>query len=184
MKINIGGGDQKYEGFLNCDYDKNCNPDFCFNLETDKFPFDDNTVEQVIAHHVLEHMGEGYFHCMQELYRVCKHGALIDIRVPHPRHDYFLNDPTHRRPITPDGLALFSKKYNDACIEQKAAASRLGHYFNVDFEVVTVNEIPDPKYLKTFENTKYDEAARYIYEHNGIVMEYHIKLVVVKNVRA
>ena len=56
MKINIGGGDQKYEGFLNCDYDKNCNPDFCFNLETDKFPFDDNTVEQVIAHHVLEHM--------------------------------------------------------------------------------------------------------------------------------
>jgi hypothetical protein len=118
---------------------------------------------------------------LQELYRVCKHGAIVDIRVPHPRHDFFLNDPTHRRPITPDGLSLFSRKYNDACIEQNAAASRLGYYFGVDFEVVDVNEIPDPMYLKAFEGMQADQARRYIHEHNNIVMEYHIRMVVIKN---
>lgn len=181
MKINIGAGDTRYDGFLNCDYDERTNPDFLFNIEKDPWPFEDNTVEQVIAHHVMEHMGEGYFHCLQELYRVCKHGAIIDIRVPHPRHDYYLNDPTHRRPITPDGLSLFSKKYNDACIEQNAAASRLGYYFKVNFEVVDVNEIPDPMYIKTFEGKPFDQVKQYIHEHNNIIMEYHIKLVVVKD---
>jgi hypothetical protein len=181
MKINLGAGDTKYDGFLNCDYDARTKPDFQFDMERDKWPIEDNVVEQVIAHHVFEHMGEGYFHCLQELYRVCKHGAIIDIRVPHPRHDYYLNDPTHRRPITPDGLSLFSRKYNDACIEQSAAASRLGYYFDVDFEVVDVNEIPDPMYLKAFEGMQADQARRYIHEHNNIVMEYHIRMVAVKN---
>jgi ubiquinone/menaquinone biosynthesis C-methylase UbiE len=181
MKINLGAGDTRFDGFVNCDYDARTGAEHIFDMEKDKFPFEDNTVEQVIAHHVFEHMGEGYFHCLQEVYRVCKHGALIDIRVPHPRHDYYLNDPTHRRPITPDGLALFSRKYNDACIEQNAAASRLGYYFKVDFEVVDVNEIPDPMYMKAFEGMQMEQAKRYIHEHNNIVMEYHIRMVAIKN---
>lgn len=180
MKINIGAGDTRYDGFLNCDYDKRSSPDFQFNLETDRYPFEDNSVEAVIAHHVLEHLGDGYFHCLKELYRICKPGALIDVRVPHPRHTDFIDDPTHRRPITPQGLSLFSKKYNDICIRQNTMASRLGYYFNVDFELVDVVEVPDPKYLKTFNSMTVDAAQRYIHEHNNIVLEYRIKLVVVK----
>jgi len=181
MKLNIGAGDTRYNGFLNCDYDSNCNPDYVFNLENDTWPFEDNTVEEVIAHHVLEHLGEGYFRVIQELYRVCKHNAMIDIRVPHHRHDYFINDPTHRRPITPDGLWLFSKKYNDTCKEQGAAASRLGYYYNVNFEVLDVIETPSKQYIQLFEGKPKTEVELYMQEHNNIIEEVNIKLVVIKN---
>lgn len=178
MKINLGCGEDKVQGFISCDNDPSCNPDVLFDLEKDRFPFDDNSVEAVIAHHVLEHLGEGFFHTMQELYRVCKHGTIIDILVPHPRHYHFINDPTHRRPITPDGLRLFSKKYNE--FWKNSRASRLGYQYNVNFEIFDVVEIPDVLYRDTFEGKPADTVQRYIHEHNNIVAEYHIRLVVVK----
>ena len=181
MKINIGSGDKKIEGFVTCDYDPLSNPDYVFNLETDRFPFEDNTVEAVVAHHVLEHLGEGYFHCLQELYRVCQHGALIDIVVPHPRSDAFLADPTHRRAITPLGMQLFSKKFNELCRNQNYSSSRLADYYNVDFELVDYNYTPGRDYINEFEGQPKHVVEKYINEHNNIVNEIWIKLVVVKD---
>jgi ubiquinone/menaquinone biosynthesis C-methylase UbiE len=180
MKLHIGSGDKRFDGFVNVDYDANCNPDYCFDIETQTFPFEDNSVDEVIAHHVFEHLGEGYFHVLKQLYRVCQHGAIIDVVVPHHRHDSFANDPTHRRPITPDGLWLFSKKYNDICVKQGAASSRLGYYFDVDFEVVDVQNIPDQKYIEVFTKKTIAEVEQYMQEHNNIIVEVHMKLVVIK----
>ena len=50
---------------------------------------------------------------MKELYRICKNNSIIDIVVPHPRHDDFLSDPTHVRPITDMTLSLYDKELND-----------------------------------------------------------------------
>lgn len=180
MKLHLGSGDNRFEGFVNVDYDSRTNPDYCLDIEKEQWPFEDNSVDQVIAHHVFEHLGEGYFHVLKELYRVCEHGAMIDIVVPHHRHNNFANDPTHRRAITADGLWLFSKKYNDSCIEQGAAASRLGHYFDVDFEVLDTRNIPDPIYIPILTGKTVEEVERYMHEHNNIISEVNIKLVVIK----
>ncbi len=180
MKLNIGAGSTRYDGFLNVDYDALNEPDYCFNIENEPWPFENNSVTEVIAHHIMEHLGEGYFHVMKELYRVCKHGAMISIRVPHHRHETFLDDPTHRRPITVAGLRLFSKKYNAICKKEGYASSRLGDYFDVDFEVVSSLEIPDPKYIRIFEGRPVEEVHQYMYEHNNTIMETKIQLVVVK----
>jgi len=181
MKLNIGSGGTKIEGFVTCDYDSLANPDYLFNLETDPFPFENNSVEVVVAHHVFEHLGEGYFHCLKELHRVCKHGATIDVRVPHHRHDYFYDDPTHRRPITVGGLLLFSKKHNRLCKEQGAASSRLGDYFDVDFEILDFDYVPSQLYRNEFEGEPRDKVEKYLKEHNNIIEELWIKLVVVKD---
>ena len=180
MKINIGAGDIKLEGYVTLDYDTLSNPDYQLDIERDRFPFDDNTVETVVAHHILEHLGEGYFHCLQEIYRVCKHGAIIDIRVPHPRHDSFLADPTHRRPVTVVGLQLFSKKFNKHCREQGYASSRLGDYFGVDFEVLDYRYIPDDSARLKLQSLSQNEIENYANEHNNIVSEIHIKLLAIK----
>jgi SAM-dependent methyltransferase len=180
MKLNIGGGDVKLEGFVNLDYDKLSNPDYVVDLEKDRFPFEDNTVETVVAHHILEHLGEGYFHCLQEIYRVCKPGALIDVRVPHHRHDSFASDPTHRRPITIVGLQLFSKKFNKHCRDQGYASSRLGDYFGVDFEVLDYKYIPDDRCKVKFQAFTPEQLEDYANEHNNIISEVHVKLVVIK----
>lgn len=181
MKLNIGSGGVQIDGFVSCDYDALANPDYCFDLEKDKFPFEDNTVDTVVASHVLEHLGEGYFHCLKELYRVCKHGAIIHINVPYHRNDYFHDDPTHRRAITVDGLRLFSKKYNALCKEQGAYASRLGDYFNVDFELVDFTYKPMEKYRKEFEGKPREEVEKYIFEHYNILEELIVKLIVIKD---
>jgi len=180
LKINIGSGYNSPEGFVSIDYDNNSNPDHCLNIETDRLPFDDNTVELVLAHHILEHLGEGYFHSLQELYRVCKHGAIIDIRVPHPRHDAFLADPTHRRPITPLGLQLFSKKFNEYCKKNSMASSTLGDYFGVDFDLVEWQYVPEEKYKEAFADKSNEYIEEYINERNNIIKEFHIKLTVIK----
>lgn len=180
MKLNIGSGGTQMEGFVTCDYDPLAEPDYCFNLETDTFPFEDNSVEVVVAHHVLEHLGEGYFHCLKELYRVCKHGAIIDVRVPHHRHDYFYDDPTHRRAITVGGLLLFSKKHNKLCKECGAASSRLGDYFDVDFEIVQHDIMPSGQYREQFVGQPKEQVEQYLKEHNNIIEEVWIQLVVVK----
>lgn len=180
MKINIGAGDVKLEGFKTLDYDSSTNPDFVLDIEKDKFPFEDNTVETVVAHHILEHLGEGYFHCLKEIYRICKHDAIVDIRVPHHRHDSYAADPTHRRSITPMGLKLFSKKFNDYCKTEGFASSRLGYYFGVDFEILTWDYIPEEKYMQKMQGWTSQQIEEYVNEHNNIVKEIHIKLLVVK----
>jgi len=181
MKINIGSGDTKYDDYFTIDYDKNSNPDYVVDLEKEKLPFEDNSVEVVIAHHIFEHLGEGYFHCLQELYRVCKHGAIIDVKVPHPRHDAYLADPTHRRPITPMGLNLFSKKFNQVCREKGFPSSRLGEYYNVDFEIVDFKYIPDQRVSFKTQSMTPEQLQQYSDECNNVISEIHIRLSVIKD---
>lgn len=184
MNINIGSGYKKPDGYIHVDADPSTNPDHVVNLEKDKLPFDNNSVDNVQAHHILEHLGEGYFHCLQELYRVCKDGALIDIVVPHHRHDFFLNDPTHRRPITVSGLQLFSKKFNKECIINNDGSSKLGMLYDVDFEVVHFEYAFDPITKPLFEPPMTPEKESQIqfavHTQNNIVMETHVVLSVCK----
>jgi hypothetical protein len=179
-KINIGGGYKRYDGFLNLDMDHHTNPDFIVNLEKDLLPFDDSTVDEVKAHHILEHLGEGFFHLMKELYRICKDGAIIDIVVPHHRHDIFLADPTHRRPILIEGLRLFSKKYNYDHIEKHGSSSGLGIAFDVDFEIVQTGYTLDPFYEDYVKNTEVDIVIEKERSCNNFIQETKIKLMVVK----
>ena len=181
MNINLGAGYKRYPNFVNVDADPNCNPDYLVDLEKDRLPFDDNTVEKVIAHHILEHIGDGYFHLLKELYRVCKHGAIIDIHVPHPNHEVFLNDPTHKRPITVDGLRLFSKKHNRMEIERGGASSTLGIMNDVDFDIISYEFIHDPFYDEIKPKLSRLELERLFREALNTTIEIHIKLMVVKD---
>lgn len=180
MKLNLGSGEVRIDGFLNCDYDSLTKPDYVFDMERDRFPFEDNSVDVIVASHVLEHLGEGYFHCLQEMYRVCRHGAVIHVNVPYHRNDQFFDDPTHRRAVTVEGLRLFSRKYNQACREQGAYASKLAERYNVDFEIVQFDYKPMNEYREAFEGQPKNEVERYINEHWNILVEVIIKLVVIK----
>lgn len=180
MKINLGSGYKKYEGFINIDGDINCSPDYLVNLEKDTLPFDDNSVSYIIAEHILEHIGDGFFHLIQEIYRVSKNDTIIDIKVPHWRHEVFLADPTHKRPITPLGLLLFSKKANYDDIKQNGHASKLGIMYNVDFDIVDVQYILDPYYGNIVKENSDKENDRLSREVNNFFIECDIKLIVRK----
>lgn len=181
MKINLGSGDEKLYGFINCDYDKNTNPDKCFDFEKDVFPFPTNSVETLSAFHILEHLGDGFFHCIKEMYRICKHGAVVHVKVPHPRSDCFLDDPTHRRPITVRGLKMLSKKYSKISKEQSVRATRLADFLDVNFEVVSHSYTPEEKYKQFLESLPPENVEPYIDQHYNLIAEIYIKMVVIKD---
>jgi hypothetical protein len=154
MKINLGSGYKRIDGFLNIDDDPLVKPDFLCNIEKEKLPLEDNSVDEIRAHHILEHIGSGFIGLMQELYRVAKHGAILDIIVPHHFHDNFYSDPTHCRPITVGGMYMFCQKTNKEHIEAYGSSSGMGLKYNVNWEMVWFDFEYDQFYAEMVERMK------------------------------
>lgn len=150
MKLNMGCGQNKVPGYVNIDKFKECSPDLQMDLEVTPWNLPDNSVEEVLFNHCLEHLGatsDVFFGIVKELYRVCIHNAKIQINVPHPRHDNFIGDPTHVRIITPQVLSLFSRKNNEKWKAMHASNTPLALYLGVDFEVERTELVPADQYL-------------------------------------
>lgn len=183
MKLNIGSGSKRYPGYINVDADAGSNPDYVVDLETDKLPFNDSSVDHILAHHVLEHLGDGFFHCIREMYRVCKDGAIIDVRVPHPRHDTFLIDPTHKRPIYPHTLDMFSKTRNKRDIDAGGCETPIGFINDVDLVVIGHQFVLDDYWLPKFQQMSEQECEHIARSLNNVILEIGIQLKVVKTYR-
>ncbi len=183
IRLNLGCGDKYLPGFVNVD--KYGNPDVSHDLETFPWPWLDNQVAEVVAHHVLEHLGATtaiYFGIIKELYRVCADEARIDIRVPHPRHDDFLSDPSHVRPITADGLELFSQTKNRQWQRERRANSPLGLQLGVNFEVLQATHGLETEWLNKLQagGDAEKEVHQAVRHYNNVVKETHIVLKVIK----
>lgn len=153
-KLNVGSGLKRYEGFENIDDDPLVNPDHVIDLDskTVRLPYEDNTVDEIRAYHIFEHIGEGFIPLMKELYRVAAHGCILDIRVPHHQHDMWYGDPTHKRFVTVAGMYQFGKKW---CKEESAkwgSASGIAVKFDMDWEMVDFNFIYDDFYNGMLQN--------------------------------
>lgn len=181
MKLNIGSGYKRFEGFLNVDGDRLVLPDILMNIETDPFPLPDSSVDEVKCHHILEHVGEGFFHFMQEIYRVSSHGAILDIQVPHHRHEIFYGDCSHVRAITVENMRQFSKTYNQFHIGAFNSSSGFGLRLSVDFEIVEFNFVPDDIWKQRFPTMTQEQIEEVSRNFNNVYGETHIKMMVRKD---
>jgi hypothetical protein len=183
LKLNLGSGQNPQPGFLNVD--KYGEPDLKCDLESFPWPWPDNSASQVLLIHVLEHLGASpdvFIGIMKELHRVCEPDAQIHIVVPHPRHDHFIGDPTHVRPVTPQMLQLFSKANNRRWKEIGATNSPLALYHDVDFELVDTMYMLDEPYSSQAKSGELsdDEIGRLVRTQNNVCVEIRIQLKVVK----
>jgi ubiquinone/menaquinone biosynthesis C-methylase UbiE len=181
MKLNIGSGYVRIPGYHNVDHDPMVKPDYLADLENLKLDdIPDNTVDEVLAHHVLEHIGNGFFSLMQELYRVCKHDAVIDVKFPHHRSEIWFGDPTHCRKLTVDQFRMFSKKENLSHIAQYGSSSGFGLKLDVDYEILGVTQKLYPKWEERFKTMSDEEITEVIENFNNVFWEVHLGLRVVK----
>jgi SAM-dependent methyltransferase len=142
MNLNLGCGNFHIEDWINVDKSEIYKPDILHDLEVIPWPFESNSADNIALSHVLEHLGQApstFIQIMKELYRIAKDGCFIHIDVPCPKSRYYLSDPTHVRPITPDLFDLFDKKQNKFNARNNSAISQLGIEHDVEFEVVQVD---------------------------------------------
>lgn len=77
-------------------------PTVCHGL-----PFADNSVESMISHHALEHVGAGFVPLVDEVYRVLRHGSIFRVITPLFPSRSAVDDSTHQRLMTESTWAAF-----------------------------------------------------------------------------
>lgn len=63
-------------------------------------PFDDDSIESIVSHHCLEHIGDGFLKLIEEIYRVLKPGGIFRAITPLFPSRAAVDDPTHVRYFT------------------------------------------------------------------------------------
>ena len=185
MKLNLGCGSVILKDFVNVDKFDFYKPNIVHDLEVFPYPFKDNSVDEIILSHVLEHIGQipdVFNEIIKELYRICRNGSLINIIVPHPRHDDFISDPTHVRPITLRSLSMYDQKLNKIWEEKNASNTPLGLIHNVNFQILSVNYVLDQRYQKLLNEKKIkeDDLKEYSEKYNNVIKEINLKWKVIK----
>lgn len=82
MKLELGCGNNKREGFFGIDVQPGPQVDLLLNIEESKLPFDDDSIDYVYSSHTFEHLTH-YPFVLQEIFRVCKHNAVVEIWTPY-----------------------------------------------------------------------------------------------------
>ena len=126
LKLNLGCGNTKIKKFIGVD--KYGNPDQKVDLEVFPWPWKDNSVKEIIMSHILEHLGKDtdtFLNIMKELYRISCNDTTIHIRVPHPKSESYLGDPTHWLMTVPTGTIRRDTQPSPRCAGQKIFCGRL-----------------------------------------------------------
>lgn len=158
-KLNFGCGEDYREGWVNMDCHSKLKSDIKHDFNIFPYPFEDNTFDEILASHILEHLKEP-IKVLQELKRISKDKAHIKIFVPHAYSYAQISDLQHR---------------NFFC-EHTFSLQHLEEYELKDFELVENTFIFKNKYKKFIPFKGFFK----IY-FNGIYDDMYFEFVVSKN---
>lgn len=119
MKLDIACGQSKREGFTGVDIAKCDGVDVVHDLTVYPWPFEDNSVDEAFCSHYIEHVHD-LFKFFDELYRILKPGAQVQIIAPYGKSDRAWQDPTHIRPILEATFLYANRGWREA--------NKLNHY--------------------------------------------------------
>jgi len=100
ISIDIGCGRKKMAGSVGIDFSPMSDADVVLDLNREKFPFEDNSVDFAFSSHALEHLTlDGFFNVMSEVYRVLKPEGQFKIVVPYFTTTINYANPFHNNQI-------------------------------------------------------------------------------------
>lgn len=111
MRIDLGCGKNKREGFIGVDQYAMENVDVVLDIGNAEWPWEDNSVEEVHASHFLEHLKQHErVHFMNEAFRVMKPGAKMTVITPHWASNRAYGDMTHQWPPVAEMFFYYLKQ--------------------------------------------------------------------------
>lgn len=122
--LDIGCGAAKTPGAIGLDISSDTDADIVHDLDTFPYPIEDASFDQILLQDVIEHVREP-IRVFEELHRIARPGARIQLRTPHFSSVLAYGDPTHRH-------------YFSALAIESLAEPRFAHYTDVRFRVVRI----------------------------------------------
>lgn len=189
-KLDIACGAQKHEGFTGIDVIRSPGVNIVHDLQRFPWPIESDSVEEAVCAHYIEHiphseaMVEGvpqrwkdsharwgfvrdaWFDTFEEIHRVCKDGAIVDIVVPYYSSKRADQDPTHARRIMEESFFYLDQRWLEANL--------CAYPYSADFRIVGVTYM-----------THGDTPAGRDREHDmNVVADLKVQLKVIKPSRA
>lgn len=122
--LDIGCGAAKLPGAVGLDISSDTAADIVHDLDEFPYPIEDSSFDQLLLQDVIEHLSAP-IRVLEELHRIARPGARIQLRTPHFSSALAYGDPTHRH-------------YFSTIAIRSLAEPRFAHYTDVRFDVVHV----------------------------------------------
>lgn len=166
MKLDLGCGNKKKQGFLGVDIIALPGVDHVVDLETYPWPFADSTIEEVHCSHYIEHTGD-LVKFMEEVWRIAKPGALATFVAPHYGSILAIQDPTHKRFIAYETFLYFSAAWRENYT--------IGYYpIKANFEIIQVGAVYNVEWLAKPEEERMAASRRYLNVIDQVVAELRV----------
>jgi len=94
--LNLGCGKKIKEGFINVDIFRSKGVDQVWNLNNYPYPFKSDIFDLILADNVLEHL-DSSIRPLEEIWRIAKKDAEVEIIVPLAPTSHAFRDPTHKQ---------------------------------------------------------------------------------------
>lgn len=96
MILDVGCGNAKSLGAIGIDSNPNTQADIIHDLDQFPWPLPVNSFDRIVCQHVVEHVAD-MVKFMEEVHRVARAGAWVEVTTPHFSNRFAHTDPTHRR---------------------------------------------------------------------------------------
>ena len=162
--LDIGCGRKKIEGAIGIDISPMSDADLFIDLNNERLPFDDSSVDFIFSSHTLEHLSlDGFFHIMTEAYRVLRPGAQFKIVVPYFTVTLNLANPFHNNNIcfNEHTFRFFSSEYDCDAVPkheyQTPSCPQWGLRYSanseiaIEFKTLRINKFYFPQYAEQSE---------------------------------
>lgn len=134
LKINVGAGPNKIPGYLSVDNEEECKPDILHDIIDKPLPFKDETVDEIVFFHCIEHIPKRYHpRLLIDFARVLKRNASLYISYPNFEvcARFWLEQKDANRPFwekTIYGRQLHNSDYHVCAVTPDYLADMLLHY--------------------------------------------------------
>jgi SAM-dependent methyltransferase len=122
--LDVGCGSAKAPGAVGLDISQDTAADIVHDLDVFPYPIEDASFDEILLQDVIEHVGEP-IRVFDELHRIGRPGARVQLRTPHYSSVLAYSDPTHRHCFST--LAVRS-----------LAVPRFAHYTDTRFAILHV----------------------------------------------
>jgi len=133
LKLHLGCGKSKLPSFIGLDLAPLDGVDVVHDLNVFPWPFADDSVAELVMTNLLEHLPDTV-RAMEEVWRVCRHGATVMIEVPYYNSAGAFRDPTHLKFFTEESFDYFTP-------DGETFLSHYNYYSKARFHVVSVQPL-------------------------------------------